>query len=131
MSLSDIYTSGTIMNLRILGGTGTSFNNYTLAQGIFLAGSSTTNIASLQLDGVYTFATMQNVINMTASGTIIGNVSITNVHSTGASSSQYAYQFNGGTSIYIAGSTYTGYSGGLLYTSGSWTNAPVLSGNFQ
>ena len=131
MSLADIYTSGTIMNLRILGGTGTAFNAYTLAQGVFLAGTSTTNIASLQLDGVYTFATMQNVVNLTATGTTIGNVSITNVHSTGAASSQYAYQFNGGTSIYISGSTYTGYSGGLLYTSGSWTNPPVLIGDFQ
>jgi hypothetical protein len=121
--------------LKLLGGTFTAFNPYTNARGSVVAVRSGANLSSLQLNGINVFGPTEHVVQACEAREAIGNVSVVNVMAATTVSGGAAYAFCSGPtatlkSLYIAGSTFTGFS--ELYTAGQvWTDAPVVSGNFR
>ena len=130
MATADVWVQGTVSDLRITDMTGTAFNTYTSAAGVGIADNTGTTLGSFHMSDSYFFGPMTSIVQFSAAGQSIGNVSLTSVFGNVTSTATYENVITTARSVTILNGTYTGFTSGLLQA-GTFTNTPVLIGDYQ
>jgi hypothetical protein len=127
----DVWIQGSLnLPVNIYGGTFTAFNPTTNTAGAVVSVNTGTVLPNFNMIGGFVFGPTATVLSFNAAGQSIGIVNVSGVQTNVVSTAQYAYLIGSAGSVTITGSSYTGYTTGLL-NPGTFTNSPVLVGDFQ